>query len=302
MQPTCFVHVFGPVPSRRLGKSLGVNNIPPKHCSYSCVYCQIGRTDKLTVSRRKFFDPLAIFKEVEKKIKKVGKVDYISFVPDGEPTLDINLGVEIDMLKSFGKVAVITNASLLFREDVRCDLSKADLVSLKVDAVEENTWRKINRPHSSLDIEKILDGMLKFAEDYDGTLLTETMLIDGYTTLENIEKVAEFLGILKPHKAYLAIPTRPPAENVKGVSLDFILKAKRIFDIYVETELLIELESNEFTINSKEDVLSIASVHPLRREILEKYLKKLDLSIEDLANELEEIEFNGMKYYRTKKL
>ncbi len=296
------MHVFGPVPSRRLGKSLGVNNIPPKHCSYSCVYCQIGRTDRLTVSRRKFFDPLSIFKEVKKKIKKVGKVDYISFVPDGEPTLDINLGVEIDMLKSFGKVAVITNASLLFREDVRCDLSKADLVSLKVDAVEENTWRKINRPHSSLDIEKILDGMLKFAEDYDGTLLTETMLIDGYTTLENIEKVAEFLGILKPHKAYLAIPTRPPAENVRGVSLDFILKAKRIFDIYVETELLIELESNEFTINSKEDVLSIASVHPLRREILEKYLKKLDLSIEDLANELEEIEFNGMKYYRTKKL
>ena len=292
------VHVFGPVPSRRLGKSLGVNNIPFKHCSYSCVYCQIGRTDKLTVSRRKFFDPVAIFREVEKKIEKAGKVDYISFVPDGEPTLDVNLGVEIDMLKNFGKIAVITNASLLFREDVRCDLSKADLVSLKVDAVEENTWRRINRPHSSLDIEKILDGMLKFAEDYDGILLTETMLIEGYSTLKSVEKVAEFLGILKPHKAYLAIPTRPPAEKVKGVSVDFILKAKQIFDVYVESDLLIEPESNEFTINSKEDVLSIASVHPLRKDILEKYLKKLNLRIEDLANELEEIEFNGIKYYR----
>ena len=137
--------VFGPVPSRRLGRSLGVNNIPAKICSYSCVYCQLGATIKISIERRPFYDPEKIFKEVKEKIKDVG-VDYISFVPDGEPTLDINLGKEIEMLKSLNhKIAVLTNGSLIFREDVRKDLSKADLVSLKVDAVSEDLWRKINQ-------------------------------------------------------------------------------------------------------------------------------------------------------------
>lgn len=293
------MRVFGPVPSRRLGKSLGVNNIPFKHCSYSCVYCQLGRTDRPTIKRKKFFDPHLIFREVKEKIEKV-EIDYISFVPDGEPTLDVNLGVEIEMLKNLGKVAMITNSSLLSREDVRLDLSKADLVSLKVDAVEEDLWRKINRPHNSLSLEKILNGMLKFAENYEGILITETMLIKDYTTSESVERIAEFLEKLEPHKAYLAIPTRPPAEKMKGVSLDFVMKAKKIFDRHVESELLIEPESGEFAVSSKEDVLSIASVHPLREDVLERYLTKLNLEIKDLANELEEIEFNGVKYYRRK--
>ncbi len=294
------MHVFGPVPSRRLRRSLGVNNIPFKYCSYSCVYCQLGRTDKLTVERREFFDPQLIFKEVRRRVGEVGEVDYISFVPDGEPTLDANLGVEIELLKELGRVAVITNSSLLFREDVKADLLEADLVSLKVDAVEEKAWRKINRPHRSLNLEKILDGMLRFAEEYTGILITETMLIDSCATLESVEKIAEFLGMLKPHTAYLAIPTRPPAEKVRGVSMDFILEAKRIFGKYVNTELLIEAESGEFAIKSREDVLSIASVHPLREDVLAGYLKKLNLRIEDLADELEKVEFGSVKYYRRK--
>lgn len=292
------INVFGPVPSRRLGRSLGVNNIPYKHCSYSCVYCQLGKTSKLEVERREFFDPHLIFEKVRGRLGQIGEVDYISFVPDGEPTLDINIGVEIEMLKSVGRVAVITNSSLLFREDVRSDLCKADLVSLKVDAVEENLWRKINRPQKSLNLQKILDGMLRFADEYDGTLITETMLIDDLTTLESVERVAEFLSMLNPHKAYLSVPTRPPAENVKGASLDFILEAKRFFD--VDVELLVEPESGEFAIKSKEDVLSIASVHPLRRDTLERYLGKLNLRIEDLMDELEEVEYGGVKYYRKK--
>lgn len=132
------MHVFGPVPSRRLGRSLGVNNIPFKHCSYSCIYCQLGWTDKLTIERRKFFDRQLIFEEVRRRLEETGEVDYITFVPDGEPTLDVNLGSEIELLKGLGRVAVITNSSLLFREDVRADLLKADLVSLKIDAAEEN--------------------------------------------------------------------------------------------------------------------------------------------------------------------
>jgi len=115
---------FGPVPSRRLGRSLGINNIPPKICTYSCVYCQVGQTIQMQVHRKDYYDPDKILKDVQTKIEKVqargDTIDYLTFVPDGEPTLDINLGQEIEMLGEFGiKIAVITNASLLWREVFR---------------------------------------------------------------------------------------------------------------------------------------------------------------------------------------
>ncbi|MEJ2097833.1 MAG: radical SAM protein, partial [Deltaproteobacteria bacterium] len=115
---------FGPVPSRRLGRSLGINNIPPKVCSYSCVYCQVGKTRRMKVDRSPFYDPQEIYRDVKKKIAKAQKkgesVDYLTFVPDGEPTLDVNLGNEIELLKSLGpKIGVITNGSLAWRKDVR---------------------------------------------------------------------------------------------------------------------------------------------------------------------------------------
>ncbi|AIG97359.1 radical SAM protein [Archaeoglobus fulgidus] len=188
-----------------------------------------------------------------------------------------NLGAEISMLKDLGRVAVVTNSSLLFMEDVRLELNLANLVSLKVDAVDELLWRRVNRPHPALKLEDILDGISKFAEDYNGTLITETMLIDGLTTLEEVERIAEFLESVSPDKAYLAIPTRPPAENVRGAEIDFVLEAGRIFKKHVDVELLIEPEKGEFEIKNKEDILAIASVHPIREDILKSYLKKLGL-------------------------
>ncbi|MEJ2568295.1 MAG: radical SAM protein, partial [candidate division WOR-3 bacterium] len=127
---------FGPVPSRRLGRSLGINNIPPKICSYSCVYCQVGKTYNLSIERKEFYKAEEIKTQVFKKIaalkKQKEKIDFLSFVADGEPTLDINLGKEIEILKKSGiPIAVITNASLINRNDVRSDLSKADWVSVK---------------------------------------------------------------------------------------------------------------------------------------------------------------------------
>jgi len=143
---------FGPVPSRRLGKSLGINNIPAKTCSYSCVYCQLGRTTNMTTERQAIYKPEDIFIEVERKVDEAvsrnERVDYLAFVPDGEPTLDINLGKEISIFKQMEiPIAVITNASLIWRNDVKEDLLKANLTSLKVDAVSEDLWRRINRPH-----------------------------------------------------------------------------------------------------------------------------------------------------------
>jgi wyosine [tRNA(Phe)-imidazoG37] synthetase (radical SAM superfamily) len=142
-------------------------------------------------------------------------IDYLTFVPDGEPTLDIHLGHEIDLLKSLGlPIAVITNTSLIWQPDVRADLCKADWVSHKVDTVTEAIWRRINRPHRALSLEAILDGALKFAAAFTGEMVTETMLVAGVNDAPSpIEEVAHFVSRLQPATAYLAIPTRPPAET-----------------------------------------------------------------------------------------
>ena len=193
---------FGPVPSRRIGRSIGINNIPSKVCSYSCVYCQVGKTDRMQVERCPFYDPedLAahVIKQIENAQKKGESIDYLTFVPDGEPTLDINLGHEIDLLKPMGiRMGIITNGALLDREDVQRDLVKADWVSVKVDAASKKTWRMIDRPHKSLSLDSIWKGILDFSKQFHGELVTETMLIQNrYHGFDDIERLAEFIASL----------------------------------------------------------------------------------------------------------
>ncbi|MGQ9824648.1 MAG: radical SAM protein [Desulfotomaculales bacterium] len=276
--------VFGPVPSRRLGQSLGINNIPPKVCSYACVYCQLGRTIKMEAFPRAFFEPGEIWRAVQEKIKKTGHVDYLTFVADGEPTLDVNLGREIELLKSSGiKVAVITNASLLWREEVRARLFAADLVSLKVDAVREETWRRLNRPCRELSLPLILEGMLAFARTYPGELLTETMLVGNVNdSPEQIREVADFLARLNPARACLAIPIRPPALSwVRPPADGVINEAYQIFKQKIScVGYLAGAEENSFTFtgNLEEELLSIASVHPLRKEAVRELLRQAEAS------------------------
>jgi len=306
---------FGPVPSRRLGHSLGINNIPPKFCTYSCVYCQIGRTINMENERREFYKIEKILEDVEKKVKearKIGeKIDYLTFVPDGEPTLDINIGKEIGFLKNLGiKIAVITNGSLIWKRDVQNDLCKADWVSLKVDAVSKEIWQRIDRPHKSLDLEEILEGIAEFSKIFKGELTTETMLIKGINDkYEEIKKIASFLEKLKPYKSYISIPTRPPAEkwavpaNEHNINMAFQVFNERDID----AEYLIGYEGNAFafTGNIEEDLLSITSVHPMREEGVKELLKKADADwgvVEKLIREskLMEVEYQGKKYYMRK--
>ena len=305
---------FGPVPSRRLGKSLGINNIPAKNCTYSCIYCQLGRTLNMMVERKAFYKPEEILKEVERKVKEATsrneRIDYLTFVPDGEPTLDINLGEEINLLKQIGiPVAVITNASLLWREDVEKDLMDADLVSLKVDAVSEELWRRINRPHKSLSLSKILGGVSNFTREFNHKIITETMLVEGVEYAGEFEKIAEFLKDLRSlDKAYIAIPTRPPAEEwVKPATEETLNRAFQTFTEKLgvdRVEYLIGYEGNAFafTGNVEEDLLSITAVHPMRKEAVTEFLKKANADwkrVEKLLseNKLVELEYEGNKYY-----
>ena len=275
---------FGPVPSRRLGRSLGINNIPPKICTYSCVYCQLGRTIKMQVERRPFHDQWEILKTAQDKVKKAREkgesIDYLTFVPDGEPTLDIHLGREIEILRSLGiKIAVITNTSLIWREDVREDLMKADCVSLKIDSMQEGIWRKIDRPYGTLQLDLILDRMIEFAKAYQGEFLTETMLVEGVNDSKVlVSEIAEFLAQLRPTRAYLSIPTRPPAEKwVEGPAEEIIHRAYHILHERIDqVEYLIGYEGNAFasTGNVEEDLLSITSVHPMREEAVSEFLRE----------------------------
>ncbi len=307
---------FGPVPSRRLGKSLGINNIPDKVCSYACVYCQIGKTLRMEVKRRPFYPPELIFEEVKRKVEKAEergeRIDYLTFVPDGEPTLDANLGEEIEMLKSFNiPLAILTNSSLIWREDVRNDLLKLDFVSLKLDAVTEALWRKVDRPHKTLKLDKILEGILEFRRDFKGKIVTETMLIDGINYGDELKKIAEFLRELKPDMAYIAVPTRPPWENwVKPAREDVINLAFHVFADAIgeeRVEYLIGYEGNAFafTGNVEEDILAITAVHPMREDALRELLKKANAGwdiVEKLIAEgkLIALEYGGKKFYMRK--
>ena len=302
---------FGPVPSRRLGRSLGVNNIPDKVCSYACVYCQIGRTLKMEIERRPFYEPEFLFEEVSRKVEEAKArgegIDYITFVPDGEPTLDVNLGREVELLRELGiPLAILTNSSLIWRDEVREDLLAFDYVSLKLDAVSESLWKRIDRPHKSLSLEKILDGMLAFGDDFDGTLVTETMLINVDYGNE-LERIADFLGELKPDRAYIAIPTRPPAEKwVEPADEETINHAYQLFSerLGERVEYLIGYEGNAFasTGNVVEDILSITAVHPMREDALRELLRKNNADwsvVERLLREgkLIRLNYRGKTFY-----
>lgn len=307
--------VFGPIPSRRLGESIGVNNIPPKTCPYSCIYCQLGRTNKMQISRRSFYDPKEILKEAELKVEQLKKqnkhADYFSFVPDGEPTLDINLGKEIDLLKRFGiKIAVISNASLIWMDSVKNDLLNADWVSLSLDAADEKTWHKIDRPHNFLSFDKITKGIADFSKEYKGTLVTETMLVKGINdSNEHIEKLSEKIAEISPKTAYFLTPTRPPAEKYAESISDEKMKdcaALLHKKSGVSVGCITGSENSDgffFSDNAIDDLLSIMSVHPVRESVVYNILKERDLEnniIDKLCKEKKilRFSFNGETFYR----
>ncbi len=303
---------YGPVPSRRLGQSLGVNNIPPKICTYSCVYCQLGRTLKMQVDREKFYSVEKIFGAAKEKVKTAeendAKVDYISFVPDGEPTLDKGLGEKIESVKKLGyDTAVISNASLIYDKEVREDLSRADWISLKMDAVSRDVWKKINRPHRDLELDKIIGGIRDFSDTFDGRLNTETMLVEGVNDRNSeLKKIADTIGEVGADRSYIAIPTRPPAEAwAKAPDEKKITEAFKIFENKgIDVEHLIGYEGDTFASsgNTKDNLLSITSVHPMRERQVQKILSKNGedwSAVRELIDEgeLVETEFEGEKFY-----
>jgi wyosine [tRNA(Phe)-imidazoG37] synthetase (radical SAM superfamily) len=238
-------------------------------------------------------------------------IDYLTFVSDGEPTLDSSLGREIELLKPLGiKIAVITNGSLLWRSAVRNDLAEADWVSLKVDSTDEEVWKEISHPHKDLRLSHIMEGMLEFSEMYRGELVTETMLVKDVNDNEgHMEGIADFLDLLKPRKAYLSIPLRPPAvSSVCPPDEKILIQSYHILSKKFDcVEYLTGYEGSgfAFTGNIEEDLLSIGAVHPIRKDAVNSLLEKANAdwsTVQRLIDrgKLIEIEYEGTSFFMKK--
>lgn len=209
-----FKHIFGPVPSRRLGRSLGVDLVPFKTCSYDCIYCQLGRTTCKTVERKEWVPMDAVLEELKRKL--ACRPDYITLSGSGEPTLHSRLGEIIEHIQVMSDVpvAVLTNGSLLWQKEVREEVALADVVLPSLDAPDPERFKFINRPHADITFERLLDGLAAFRREFSGNYWLEVMLLGGYTSLPTqARQLADWTRRIQPDKVQLNTAARPPAED-----------------------------------------------------------------------------------------
>ena len=272
-------YVFGPVPSRRLGQSLGIDTIPLKTCNWNCIYCQLGRTIPLTNERREYVPTEDILVEVEQALRsrENEKIDWVTFVGSGEPTLHSRFGELIRCVKALTTlpVAVITNGSLLYKPEVREELSAADAVLPTLDAGAAELYRQINRPHPQTTFERLVDGLIAFREGYRGKLWVEVMLVRGLNdTSQTLEDIAKVLQRVKPDAVHINLPTRPPAETwVQPADSEGLMRALSILG---NIATVVHPAEGNFDLNSNENivdaVIGIITRHPMRQDELERTL------------------------------
>ena len=215
---------YGPVPSRRLGLSLGVDIVPPKICTLDCVYCQVGRTTRKSLVREDFIDIDAVLAELEAKLKAGTRTDHITIGGSGEPTLNSRLGDLIDGIRRFTdiRIAVLTNGTLLYREDVRADCAKADVVIPTLDAADASIFEAVHRPTPGITMEKLVSGLEQFRREFQGQIWLEVFLVAGVNTdAAQIEKLKALIQRTRPDKVHLNTAVRPPAEpDVRAVPVE----------------------------------------------------------------------------------
>jgi wyosine [tRNA(Phe)-imidazoG37] synthetase (radical SAM superfamily) len=270
-------YLYGPVPSRRLGRSLGIDIVPLKHCTLDCVYCQLGRTTQKTIERRDYVPVEAVLTELRDTLKKGLKADFITISGSGEPTLNSRLGDLIDGIKKITDipVAIMTNGTLLYREDVRADCAKADLVVPSLDAGDEAAFQKVNRPYRDISIEKLVDGLVTFRKEFPGRIWLEVFLVEGLNTdIAEIDRIKGLIKRIRPDKVQLNTAVRPTADpaikKVDAEKLEII--ARQIGD---DCEVVADLPPRH----------SIKDMHGTSEDIL-SMLKRRPCSLNDISSGL----------------
>ncbi len=302
-------YIYGPVPSRRLGRSLGVDLVPFKTCSYDCIYCQLGRTTCKTVEQKEWMPLEKIWQELQTRLFK--QPDFITLGGSGEPTLFSRTGELIDRIKTMTKipVAILTNGSLLWKENVRKQLLKADLVIPSLDAGDEEMFQAVNRPQADITFRKMLEGLIRFRQEYQGQYWLEVLLIEGYTATETeAAKIAKCAALIKPKRIQLNTVTRPPAEKFAlNVSPTRLTELAKLFNPTAEVIADFENSSQpaEFSAN-REEILNLLRRRPCslsdianglglhRNEVL-KHIEKMAAQ-----NQITKSSIKGAAYYAVK--
>ncbi|MFX1365389.1 MAG: radical SAM protein [Promethearchaeota archaeon] len=307
-------YVYGPVPSRRLGNSLGIDPLPSKTCNYQCIYCQLGKTTNFTNTRNNFFPKEDIMTEMEKAIEiHENSIDYITFVGSGEPTLYKDLKDLILKARELSNkpVCVITNGSLLYHKEVQDALILSDVILPSLDAGDNKLFIKINRPHPSLNFRNVIRGLKKFKNIFDGDFWIEIMIIRGINdSKEELLKIKEKIDLIDPNRVDINVPIRPPTE--KWVKIPFkntFLILNKIFAEYSNINFPEEGKFSVYSSDLENELLSILERHPMRydqiietfaidginEEIINSQLRKLKSQ-----NKIKEIFYNNQAFWKLK--
>jgi len=263
--------LFGPVASRRLGRSLGIDLIPYKVCSYNCIYCQLGETTDLTTERKVYQPTRLIYDEMMDYLKTPWAskdTDVISLAGSGEPTLAKNCGEVIRWIKDITPipVAVLTNGSLLWMEEVREDLITADIVLPSIDAVTDEVFQKLNQPAPALSLEKILEGIERFSRIYNGRLFPEVMIVEGFNDHDGeIKRIIQYLGKLKPDLVHLNVVERPGSNiKVKSPPADRLEEIAAMFPVEIPVDI-VGKSPHIFAFRDRENIEEKILAHLARR-------------------------------------
>jgi wyosine [tRNA(Phe)-imidazoG37] synthetase (radical SAM superfamily) len=300
-------YVYGPVPSRRLGFSLGIDLVPFKTCSLNCIYCQLGRTPQKSVERKIYTQKDNICEKVQEALRKTQRIDYVTFSGSGEPTLNSEIGAVIREVKKITAlpVAVLTNGTLLFREDVQKDLLEADVVCPSLDAASDVMFQKINRPHDRLKLDSIIQGLKKFGMIYKGKIWLEVMLIKDFNdSTEELSKIRDAISGIQPDRVYLNTVVRPPAEiYAKPLSSDEMMTVKNYFDN--RCEVIAEFHGQHIgeAQNVEDAIIEMTKRRPLVIIDIAKVLGVSETNAKTWVNalkdsgKLKERQYKGEKYY-----
>jgi wyosine [tRNA(Phe)-imidazoG37] synthetase (radical SAM superfamily) len=304
-------YVFGPVPSRRLGRSLGIDPIPLKTCNWNCVYCQLGRTRPLTNSIQPYHPIEAILDEVSSVLTAVSppQIDWITIVGSGEPTLHSQIGELILGLQHLSDlpVAVITNGALLYRPEVREALAPAQAVLPSLDAGSPQLYKHLNRPHPELTFERVLGGLVDFRREYSGHYWLEVMLIDGLNdTDQACYDLARAVEKIQPDIIHLSLPTRPPAEDwVKPSTPEGLARAAEMLGKHA---VVISDQDGGFELDTQVDLIhalaAILQRHPMsQRQLEETIAQHPNADVEECLQELrasglaQVVQRHGQRYW-----
>jgi wyosine [tRNA(Phe)-imidazoG37] synthetase (radical SAM superfamily) len=290
--------VYGPVPSRRLGQSLGIDPIPLKTCNWNCVYCQLGRTRPMVNERKDYIPPGEILSQVKEAlvVHAPGEIDWVTFVGSGEPLLHASIGWLIRQVKTLTSLplAVITNGSWLYLPAVRDELAIADAVMPSLDAGTRRLFRQINRPYPRVTFDRVLEGLIAFRREYSGKLWVEVMLVRGLNDTEDaLRDIAGALRRVQPDEVHINLPTRPPAESwVQPPDEENVMRATVILGDIAQVVYPIEgiFDMSGYD-NLVDAVVGIITRHPMRQEELERTLARWNS--ESVQQALTELEASG---------